>query len=274
MRASFCDVGSRRNSGAFPIYVTPEASLRYWSAMSQVDSVLFSVAEEIVKSGSVVWDVGANVGLFSCCAAAMSGRGGFVLAMSPISGLHICSAVLLNDWRRANMKVQILKSCAPQSSDSNRISKLAIAQRARSSNHLIEAVGSTEAKGARSLQPTVSLTLDFLLEHFPSPSVLKIDAETHEINILKGAKRLLKEARPRFGAKFHRKTPAKLPSFCIKRNMNSTEHRLPRILTLNEPGSTPLQFQRLPSDRPFALKRLVRGVVWQPPVAASSLPQV
>jgi hypothetical protein len=48
----------------------------------------------------------------------------------------------------------------------------------------------------RCLQPTVSLTLDFLLEHFPPPAVLKIDAETHEVNILKGAERLLKEARP------------------------------------------------------------------------------
>jgi hypothetical protein len=81
-------------------------------------------------------------------------------------------------------------------SDSNRISQLAIAERARAANHLIEASGSTEASGARCLQPTVSLSLDFLLDYFPPPSVLKIDAETHEVNILKGAERLLREARP------------------------------------------------------------------------------
>jgi FkbM family methyltransferase len=81
-------------------------------------------------------------------------------------------------------------------SDSNRISKLAIAERARASNHLLDAVGSTEASGARYFQPTVSLTLDFLLEYFPPPSVLKIDAETHEVNILRGAERMLNEIRP------------------------------------------------------------------------------
>jgi hypothetical protein len=38
--------------------------------------------------------------------------------------------------------------------------------------------------------------LDSLLEFFQAPSVLKIDAETHEVNILKGAAQLLKEVRP------------------------------------------------------------------------------
>jgi hypothetical protein len=38
--------------------------------------------------------------------------------------------------------------------------------------------------------------LDFLLEYFPAPSVLKIDAETHEVGVLLGAERLLNEVRP------------------------------------------------------------------------------
>jgi len=179
-----------------PIYVTPEAGLRYWSDMSRVDPVLYSMAEEIVKPGSVVWDVGANVGLFSFCAAALSGQSGLVLAIEPDFWL----AHLINRSSRQLEAGQY--TCAPVEvlcasiSDSNRISKLAIAKRARASNHLIEAIGSTEARGARCVQPTVSLTLDFLLEYFPAPSVLKIDAETHEVAILKGATRMLKEARP------------------------------------------------------------------------------
>jgi FkbM family methyltransferase len=157
--------------GRVPMYVTPEAGLRYWFSMSQVDPVLYRMAEEIVKPGSVVWDVGANVGLFTFCAASMAGKAGSVLAIEPDV---LCASV----------------------SDSNRISQLAIAQRARSSNYLVEATGSTEASGARCLQPTVTVTLDFLMEHFPHPSVLKIDAETHEGDILQGGERLLKEARP------------------------------------------------------------------------------
>jgi FkbM family methyltransferase len=182
--------------GRLPIYVTPEAALRYWSAMSRVDPVLYSMAEEMVNPGAVVWDVGANVGLFSICAAARAGASGAVLAIEPdfwLAHLINRSARQLGTGRYQCAQVEVL--CA-SISDSNRISKLAIAQRARASNHLIEAAGSTEASGVRSVQPTVSLTLDFLLDYFPAPSVLKIDAETHEVGVLKGAKRLLQEVRP------------------------------------------------------------------------------
>jgi FkbM family methyltransferase len=164
--------------------------------MSQVDPLLYSMAEEIVKPGSVVWDVGANVGLFSLCAAALAGQSGFILAIEPdfwLAHLINRSSQLLKTGRYTCAPVEVL--CA-SISDSNRISKLAIARRARASNYLIEAGGSTEASGARCIQPTVSLTLDFLLDYFPSPSVLKIDAETHEAGVLKGARRLLEEVRP------------------------------------------------------------------------------
>jgi FkbM family methyltransferase len=158
--------------------------------------VLYDMAEEMVKPGSVVWDVGANVGLFSFCSAALAGQSGMVLAIEPdfwLAHLINRSSKRLEKNRNACARVEVL--CA-SISDSNRISKLAIAERARAANHLIEATGSTEARGARCLQPTVSLSLDFLLDYFPPPSVLKIDAETHEVNILKGAERLLNEVRP------------------------------------------------------------------------------
>jgi FkbM family methyltransferase len=154
------------------------------------------MAEEMVKGGSVVWDVGANVGVFSFCASALAGKSGSVLAIEPdfwLSHLVNRSSQRLEAGRYECARVEVL--CA-SISDSSRISKLAIAERARASNYLIEATGSTEASGTRCLQATVSLTLDFLLEYFPPPSVLKIDAETHEATILKGAERLLREAKP------------------------------------------------------------------------------
>lgn len=179
-----------------PIYVTPEAGLRYWSAMSRVDPTLYGMVEELVRPGSIVWDVGANVGLFSFCAAALAGSGGSVLAIEPdlwLAQLIIRSArgLLVSSQTCANVHVL----CA-SISDSNRVSKLEIAERARASNHLLEATGAPDAGGSRYLQPTPSLTLDFLLDYFPPPSVLKIDVETHEVNALKGAHRLLTEVRP------------------------------------------------------------------------------
>jgi FkbM family methyltransferase len=180
--------------GRLPIYVTPEAALRYWLAMSRVDPVLYAMAEELVRPGDTVWDVGANVGLFSFCAAARAGKLGFVLSIEPDAWLaHLIQRSAQRLEHYPCSPVEVL--CASVS-ESVRVSKLEIAQRARASNHLVEASGSTQARGSRFLQPTVSVALDTMLENFPAPSVLKIDVETHEINVLRGGARLLREARP------------------------------------------------------------------------------
>lgn len=180
--------------GRLPIYVTPEAGLRYWGSMSRIDSVLYCMAEELVQPGSVVWDVGANVGLFSFCASARSGSAGFVLSVEPDFWLaHLMNRSSRELARHGCSRVEVL--CA-SISDSNRVSKLEIAQGARASSHLAEAIGSNQARGVRCLQATVSVTLDFLLDYFPAPSVLKVDVETHEVSVLRGAARLLREIRP------------------------------------------------------------------------------
>ena len=182
--------------GHLPVYVTPEAGLRYWSMMSRVDPVLFNMAEELVKPSSVVWDVGANVGLFSFCAAALAGRSGSVLVIEPDFWLaHLIARSSQYQQSRRFLCSDVKVICA-SISDSNRISELEVAERARASNHLIETVGSTQANGSRYVQLSVSLTLDFLLDYFPTPSILKIDVETHEASVLRGAERLLKEVRP------------------------------------------------------------------------------
>jgi FkbM family methyltransferase len=164
--------------------------------MSRVDPMLYSMVDELVRPGVTVWDIGANVGLFSFCAAALSGPSGFVLSVEPdlwLAQLVGRSSQELSLGRSKCSLVQVL--CASVSS-ANRITELSVSKRARSSNHLVDALGSTQAQGSRYTQLTVSLTLDFLLERFPPPSVVKIDVETHEANVLRGATRLLKEVRP------------------------------------------------------------------------------
>lgn len=182
--------------GRLPIHVTPEAGLRYWLAMSRVDPMLYSMVDELVRPGVTVWDIGANVGLFSFCAAALSGPSGFVLSVEPdlwLAQLVGRSSQELSLGRSKCSRVQVL--CASVS-NANRITELSVSKRARSSSHLVDALGSTQAQGSRYTQLTVSLTLDFLLERFPPPSVVKIDVETHEANVLRGATRLLREVRP------------------------------------------------------------------------------
>ena len=185
-----------RDFQRLPLYVTPESGLRHWAGLSSVDRHLLRMARELVRPGTVVWDVGANVGLFAFSAAAMAGPSGLVLAIEPDIWLaHLMDRssreIARKKWPAAPVRVL----CASVSNEL-RVSELEIAERARASNRLHGVSGSTQTGGYRHLQPTVSVVLDSLLDLFPAPSVLKIDVESHEAEALRGAARLLEGARP------------------------------------------------------------------------------
>jgi len=62
--------------GAAPIFVSPDAALCFWHKdLANCDPALLDAARELVQPGDVVWDVGANVGLFSFAAAARACAG-------------------------------------------------------------------------------------------------------------------------------------------------------------------------------------------------------
>ena len=180
-----------------PLYVSPDAGFRYWRwGVETADPMLFRMVRELVRPGSVVWDVGANVGLFSFSAAALAGPSGFVLAIEPdvwLAHLLARSAQRIQQHSAEAAPVAVLCAAA---SEGNRIRQLQIAERARAANHLMEAKGSSQAGGSRYQQATVTVSLDFLLDSFPAQSVLKIDVETAEVNVLRGASTLLRNRAP------------------------------------------------------------------------------
>jgi FkbM family methyltransferase len=180
------------------LYVSPEASLRYWRPnLATVDPMLFDMALEMVKVGHVVWDVGANVGLFSFCASALAGPSGSVLAIEPdfwLAHLLTCSVQGLSR-SHCSTAAPVTVVCAAVAEHTG-ISEFQIAKRGRAANHLAEIDGSSQVGGSRYSQQTITVSLDFLLEHFPPPSVLKIDAEAAEVKILQGSAELLRTARP------------------------------------------------------------------------------
>lgn len=73
-----------RAVGGSQIYVSSAAGLRYLlRPMHQIDPELCNLAKEFVHKGSVVWDIGANVGLFSSVAAHLSGPTGRTISFEP-----------------------------------------------------------------------------------------------------------------------------------------------------------------------------------------------
>lgn len=154
-----------------PLFVTPEAGLRHWADLSSVDQHLLRMVRELVRPWGCGLGCGGNVGLFAFSAAAMTGLSGLVLTIEPDIWLaHLMDRSSREIAQRKLPAAPVRVLCASVSNELC-VSELEIAERARASNHLHCASGSTQTGGHRHLQPTVSVTLDSLLDFFPAPSV-------------------------------------------------------------------------------------------------------
>ena len=166
------------------LYVSPECSLRYWRFdLGKIDPVLLDWAEHCVRPGDVVWDVGANVGLFTFAAAHRAAR---VLAFEPDPWL----ADLLEKTAASFTNVSVIRAAV---ADYCGDGELHIAARARGSNFLL-GNGYGQSGGTRRLEKVRVVTLDSLGE--APPNVLKIDVEAGELAVLRGARRLLAQSQP------------------------------------------------------------------------------
>jgi FkbM family methyltransferase len=177
------------------IFVTPENALRYWRRdLYKVDPNLFRAAEEMVKPGASVWDIGANVGLFTFAAANRAGTSGSVLAVEPdVDNLRLILRTRHASNMNCNAPIETL--CAAISRPGERFATFEISVRSRSSNALA-GYGGTQRGGVRERRTVPCFTLDELLSAFKPPTVLKIDVEGAEIPLLNGAAMVLERHRP------------------------------------------------------------------------------
>lgn len=156
------------------------------------DRDLLRAARTLVHTGDSVWDVGANLGLFSVAAAYFAGSGGAVVAIEADSD----AVVLLNRTRDCQAADRARLTILPVAiGDSVGLARFSVARRARASNAL-DGYGSTQMGGIREVRLVPSTTLDSLLDQLPRPDVLKIDVEGAEMSVLAGADQVLREVRP------------------------------------------------------------------------------
>ena len=127
-----------------PIHVTPSAGLRYlFRSMSSVDSVLLDLVKEFVRPGAVVWDIGANVGLFSFAAASRAGSAGRVIALEPDAWLVQLLRRSAADQPTGSAPVQVIPAAVAKELS---IRTLCLATRSRAANYLAE-FGTTQTGG-------------------------------------------------------------------------------------------------------------------------------
>ncbi|MBX7190659.1 MAG: FkbM family methyltransferase [Sandaracinaceae bacterium] len=186
-----------RDLGGGALTVTARAGgLKYWNPLiERIDPSLFRLARRHVRPGDVVWDIGANVGLFSAAAAGIAGPTGSVLAVeadADVSLLLRQSFGALDPRRCAHVSLVQAAVTGPEAA----IVRFRIAKRARAANAIVGA-SSTQMGGVVEERLVPGITLDGLLASTErAPALVKIDVEGHEESVLAGAKTLLARHRP------------------------------------------------------------------------------
>jgi FkbM family methyltransferase len=149
-----------------------------------------------VTPGATVFDIGANIGFFALLAARLAGERGRVIAFEPVpevAGYARAAAVSNGVADRVDVRTQ------------------AVAEHAGTAALHVVAEPSWSHLASRGRHPdTVAtidvevVTLDGLLDAGqPVPDVIKLDVEGAEVEVLRGAARLLREHRPALIVELH-----------------------------------------------------------------------
>jgi FkbM family methyltransferase len=137
---------------------------------------------EHVRSGSVVFDIGANAGFFTLLASRLAGPSGRVVAFEPFPAAlsYLRRHVALNDAENVRV-VAAAVSDEPGT--------------ARFHTHDNMTMGRLSDSGEICVD-VVRLDDLWLAGKIPPPDFMKIDVEGEELRVLRGAKRILGERRP------------------------------------------------------------------------------
>ncbi len=144
-----------------------------------------------LKPGMTVIDVGANVGVYTFSAAQQVGSTGKVLAVEPFSTCLSC----LQETCHLN-QLSWVTICRGAASDSPGTAHLAL----HSANELNEViVADSPLLASGNVEEIACFTLDSLIEQENLSQVdwLKIDAEGHELQVLKGSEQILARFSPK-----------------------------------------------------------------------------
>jgi FkbM family methyltransferase len=162
----------------------------YW--LGTYESVLQSAIHDLVKPGSIAYDVGANIGYISLLLARAVGEKGKVFAFEalPENQIRLYKNIAHN---KMNMRISVVRAAVI---DTCRPVRFMIGP----SNGMGKAEGSAgrqEFEYPQSIMVTgTSLDTFVYVAGRPAPQVVKMDIEGGEVLALPGMRRILHEARP------------------------------------------------------------------------------
>jgi FkbM family methyltransferase len=162
-----------------------------------IESPHFNWIRERIRPDEIVFDVGANIGLFTVAMSPWVNRGGMVYAFEPgrkiyrdlqaVVAANRCKNVVLNNVAVGESKGTV------------RFGELESNDASREASRVIEGENS-ETQGYE----VEVIDLDsFCEQHQLKPTLFKIDVEGFEIHVLKGMKKILETVGPKLVIEVH-----------------------------------------------------------------------
>jgi FkbM family methyltransferase len=183
----------------------------YW--LGTYEPALQAAAQNLIKPGMVVFDVGANIGYISLMAARLAGESGRVFSFEalPANIARLTRNVALNAMQD---RVQVIHAAVVDKPGE-------VTFLAHTSGAMGKAQGSAgrDEHYAQTIKVTGIALDDFVFQQGnPPPAVIKMDIEGGEGMALAGMPRLLKEARPVLLIELHGQEAARQAWDCLKAN--------------------------------------------------------
>lgn len=138
---------------------------------------------KLIKPGDICWDIGANIGFYTCLFASQVGDNGAVIAFEPASRTYgyLKENVSLNQFENVTVVNKGLGDKQEQRT------------LYYSEAGLAEGTASLKYTDGRAASERVTLdTIDNLISEFPAPELVKIDVEGYQLEVLRGGEHFLK----------------------------------------------------------------------------------
>lgn len=172
------------------VRVTQDGSFANFFFIQYRDPTLVPILEATLTAGSVFYDIGANVGIYSLWASRLVGDGGQVFAFEPVPSTGAWLADVMGQNEIAN--VEIVRAAA--SSELGQVT-LALVPHASGLSYVTGA-GRPSSGSAPATVTAPAITLDHFAQAHRPPTLVKIDVEGHEPEVVAGMDKLLETSHP------------------------------------------------------------------------------
>ena len=141
----------------------------------------------IIKPGDICWDVGANIGFYTCLLASLVEDSGAVVAFEPAA--RTCGYLKENVSLNQFTNVTVVNKGLGDKQEQRLLHY--------SEAGLAEGTASLKYADRRAASERVTLdTIDNLIPELPTPDFIKIDVEGYQLEVLRGAEHCLKTHAP------------------------------------------------------------------------------